>query len=305
MSEQTPSPEDAGGRPGDARSGDEPGVSETAASPAATPPAGGDPAAAPAGTQPGFGPESGYGTQPGYGPQPGYGTQAGPTTQPGYTTQPGQTTQPGYAAAPPPYGTPGYAQPGPGGGYPPPPQRGRARLWLGMIGGIVVLALVIAGVSAYLLKKPKRWVLSAPQAVAGMRRDTNPFDRQGFTGAVSKFRSDVTSLPNYGSLASTVSALYTLGTSQTVGFVGFNGNFKVQVVLKSANGLKVTSVSAGSHGGTAECGVSVSETICQWATSSTVGIVVIIPTGSATAEPAATGGKLMLKVRDQVEKPAH
>ena len=174
------------------------------------------------------------------------------------------------------------------------------------IGGIVVLALIIAGVSAYLLQKPKKWSLSAPQTVAGLHRDTSSLEQQGFSTAVSKFRSDVTSLHNYGHLSSTVSAIYTLGSSQAVGFVGFNGTFKVQVVLKSANGLKVTSVSAGPHGGTAECGVAITETICQWATGSTVGIVVIIPTGSsANTESAAAAGRLMLKVRDQVEKPAH
>jgi hypothetical protein len=240
------------------------------------------------GTQPGFGPESGYGTQPGYATQPGYGTQ------------------PGYPAAPPPHGTPGYAQPGPDGSYPPPPPRGRARMWFGFIGGVVVLALIIAGVSAYLLQKPKKWSLTAPQTVAGMPRDTSSLEQQGFSGAVSKFRSDVTSLPGYGHLSSTVSAIYTLGSSQSVGFVGFNGTFKVQVVLKSANGLKVTSVSPGPHGGTAECGVASTETLCQWATGSTVGIVVIVPTGSSgNTESAAAAGKLMLTVRDQVEKPAH
>lgn len=268
MSEQTPSPEDTGGAPGNARSNDEPG--------------GGAAPASPVGTQPGFGPESGYGTQPGYG------------------------TSPGYPAAPLPYGTPGYAQPGPDGAYPPPPPRSRVRMWFGIIGGIVVLALVIAGVSAYLLQKPKMWVVSAPPTVAGMHRDTTSIDQQSFSSAVAKFRSDVTSLPNYGHLSSTVSAIYTDGLSRAVGFVGFNGTFKVQVVLKSANGLKVTSVPPGPHGGTAECGVSSAETICQWATSSTVGIVVIIPTGSAVnTEQATAAGKLMLQVRDEVEKPAH
>lgn len=279
MTEQTPSPEDSGEMPGQPRSGGQPGVSET-------PPA-------PVSTQPGFGPESGYGTNPGYGSQPGYGAQ------------PGAGTQPGYAVAPPPYGTPGYAQPGPDGSYPPPPPRNRVRMWFGIIGGIVVLALVIAGVSAYLLQKPKRWVLSVPQTVLGLHRDTNPLDQQGFGAAVTKFRSDVTSLSNYGNLSSTVSALYTNGSDRTVGFIGFNGTFKVQVVLKSANGLKVSSVPTGSHGGTAECGVSTAETICQWSTTSTVGIVVIILHGSTAAPPASTAGKLMLQVRNEVEKAAH
>jgi hypothetical protein len=287
MSDSTPSPEDPGG----ARPGGQPGEAEAAGSSQAE--SFGIPPSQDAGPVPGSAPQPGYGTPPGTSPQPGYGTQPGYAAPAGYGPQAGYGTQPGY----------GYGQPG--GSYPAPPPRHRGRMWLGIIGGIVVLAVVIAGVSAYILNKSKKWMLTAPPTVAGMSRDSDPLS-EGFGAAVAKFRSDVTSLHNYGHLDSTVSSIYTLGSSQAVGFIGFNGTFNVQVVLKSANGLKVSSVSAGPHGGVAECGTSTLETICQWSTGTTVGILVIIPDGtSANSESVSAADKLMIKVRDDVEKPAH
>ena len=279
MSGWTPSPEDSDGSPGDAGTGDDPG------------PDGGS------GTQPGSA------TQPDYGPMPGYGTQPGPGTQPGYESQPGYGAQPGY-------GTPGYAQPGPDGSYPPPPRRSRGRTWFGIIAGIVVLGVVIAGVSAYILNGSKKWVLTAPSSIAGLKRDTNPLDESTFSSGVATFKANVTSLPNYGKLKSSVSAIYLQGSSQTIGFAGLNGTFNAQVVLKPVNGVKVSKVNAGPHGGAAECGRTSTETICQWSTGTTIGRLDIIPAsgltgGSGSPESVSAAASLMLKIRDAVEKPAH
>lgn len=233
---------------------------------------------------------------------PAGGTEAGPPgdTAPGYGY-----AQPGAYEPPRPYETPGpYGPPDSYGTYPP-PRRRPARIWFAIIAGIVVVAAVIAGVSAYLLHTSRKWVLTAPSAAAGMSRDTSSIDELSFGSAVARFKSDVTSLPHYGHLRSTVSGIYTLGSSQAVGFVGFNGTFNVQVVLKSAGGLKVSSVNPGPHGGVAECGTSSSYTICQWSTPTTVGIVVILPTsGTGPAESVSAAGNLMVRLRDSVEHPA-
>jgi hypothetical protein len=274
MSGSTPSPEDSGGSPGDLGTGGNPG------------------------------PGDGYGTQPGAGTQSGYGAPAGHGTQPGYGAPAGYGAQPGY-------GTPGYAQPGPDGSYPPPPRRSRARMWFGVIAGIVVLGVVIAGVSAYILKNgSKKWVLSAPSSIAGLTSDTNPVDHSTFSSGVARFRSNVTSLHNYGKLTSTVSAIYLLGSSQTIGFAGLNGTFNAQVVLRPGNGVQVSNVNAGPHGGVAECARTSVETICQWSTGTTIGRLDIIPAskltgGSGTPDSISAADSLLLKIRAAVEKPAH
>src|SRR5205085_6263399 len=128
---------------------------------------------------------------------------------------------------------------------------------------LVVVAL-IAGVSAYLLGKPQKWVVTAPPTIAGMSRDTSPADQSEFSTLVARFRSDITSLPGYGSLKSTVSGIYRLSSRHAAGFIGFNGTFRVSVVLKSGAGLRVSRANPGPHGGTAECGTDGSNTLCQW-----------------------------------------
>lgn len=212
----------------------------------------------------------------------------------------GPETQPGYGTGP------GYAQPGPGVSYPAAPARRRWPMWLGIGAGFVVLVILIAGVSAYLLARSKTWTVSAPQGVAGMTRDTSPADEQGFRPLVAKFRSDVTSLRGYGSLTSTVSGIYRLGPGQAVGLIGFNGTFKVQVVLKTSPGLTVSTVNPGPHGGPAECGAAGPHAVCQWSTGSTVGIVVVMPTSPAAGPVSVNNAdRLMIRIRDSAERQAH
>jgi hypothetical protein len=237
-----------------------------------------------------------------FGTQPGYETQPGGQTQPGFGTQPGYGT--GYGP-PPGYGTPGYAQPGPDGSYPAPPARSRARTWAGIIAGIVVLGVVIAGVSAYILNGSKKWTLTVPSSIAGLNRDTNPLDEQTFSSSVEAFKANMTSLHGYGQLDSTVSAIYTLGSSQAIGFAGFTGKFNAKIVLTPGRGGQVSNVSAGPHGGAAECARTGPETICQWSTGTTIGRIYIIPTTGNSTESISDADTLMIKIRDAVEKPAH
>ena len=238
-------------------------------------------------------PQQGFGFQPEPATQPGHIPPPGPVPQQRYDTQPGYGNQPGY----------GYP---PGGIYPESP-RNRARTWIAIIAGVVTIGVIIAGVSFYILKRSsQRWTLTAPASLAGLSRDTSSIDQSAFAGEVSRLRSGVTSLPNYGSLKSTVSALYTLGPNQSVGFIGFNGTFNVQVVLKSGPHLKVSKANPGPHGGTAECGQLSPDTLCQWSTPTTVGIIVVIPTSAAASqESIAAANSLMLRIREAVEHSAH
>jgi hypothetical protein len=175
----------------------------------------------------------------------------------------------------------------------------------------VVLGVVIAGVSAYILKNgSKKWLLTAPSSIAGLKTDTNPLDQSTFSNGVARFKSNVTGLPNYGKLKSTVSGIYLLGSSQTIGFAGLNGTFNAQIVLRPGNGVQVSNVKAGPHGGAAECARTSTETICQWSTGTTIGRLDIIPAsgltgGSGTPDSISAAASLLLKIRDAVEKPAH
>jgi hypothetical protein len=171
----------------------------------------------------------------------------------------------------------------------------------------VTIGVIIAGVSVFILKRSsQQWTLTAPPSVAGFSRDTSSIDQSAFAREVSTLRAGVTSLPNYGSLKSTVSALYKLGPNQSVGFIGFNGTFNVEVVLQNGPHLKVSKASPGPHGGTAECGQLSPDTLCQWSTPTTVGIIVVIPTSpAARQESVAAANSLMLRIRGAVEHSGH
>lgn len=170
----------------------------------------------------------------------------------------------------------------------------------------MVLVAVIAGISVYLLNKPQKWVLTAPHTLVGMSPDISPTDQLGFNALIAKFKSDLTSLPHYGRLNSTVSGIYRLSQRHSVGFIGFNGTFNVRVALKTGAGLTVTTANPGPHGGTAECGTDGINTLCQWSTGTTVGIVIVIPTSlGAGPEKRKDAHSLMLKIRDSVEHPVH
>jgi hypothetical protein len=171
----------------------------------------------------------------------------------------------------------------------------------------MILAAVIAGISTYLLSKSQqKWALTAPPTLLGLSPDTSPTDQLGFNALIAKFESDLTSLPHYGSLKSTVSGIYRLNERHAVGFIGFNGTFNVRVVLKTGAGLTVTKANPGPHRGTAECGTDGINNLCQWSTGTTVGIVVVIPTSlGAGPEKRRDAHRLMLEIRKSVEHPVH
>jgi hypothetical protein len=177
---------------------------------------------------------------------------------------------------------------------------------MGIIAGLVILAAVIAGSSVYLLSKSQKWTLTAPQTLLGMTPDTSPTDQLDFNALIARFKSDLTSIPHYGSLKSTVSGIYRLSQRHAVGFIGFNGTFHVRVALKTGSGLTVRKVNPGPHGGTAECGTDGTSNVCQWSTGTTIGIVVVMPTGlGAGPEKRRDAHSLMIKIRGSVEQPAH
>jgi hypothetical protein len=185
------------------------------------------------------------------------------------------------------------------------PARHRGRRWFVITAGVAVVAALAALGAARILHPARKWVVTAPPTAAGLGRDHDSADQISFGSAVAKFRSSVTSLPAYRHLTSTVSAVYALGSSQAVGFVGFNGTFSEQLTLKSTSQIAARDVDPGPHGGTAGCGSSPSATVCDWATGTTVGIVVIAPTsGPDHEEPIAAADKLMIRLRGAVEHRA-
>jgi hypothetical protein len=183
--------------------------------------------------------------------------------------------------------------------------RRQGRRWFSIAAGAVALAVLAALAAVHFLHRPGKWVVTAPPTAAGLGRDHNPADQLSFGSAVTKFKSSLTTLPAYRHLASTVSAVYALGSAQAVGFVGFNGTFSQQLTLRTTRDLAVRGVDPGPHGGTAGCGSAQLTTVCDWSTPTTVGIVLIAPTsGSGRSEPIAAADRLMIRLRNAVEHQA-
>jgi hypothetical protein len=198
------------------------------------------------------------------------------------------------------YGTPGM------GGYQPPGRRRGILRRLG-IGGIVLLVVIIAGSVVTYQHENHPWKLTAPSTAAGLPRDTDPLDTLGLSSGVTGARSAITKVPGYGKLKSSVSAAYLAGSGSgpLVWFIGFNGAFSEQIVLRSYQGARIVTVNAGPHGGVAECASTTSNTFCQWSTTSTVGDLII--TASAIGGgpiSITTADNLMIKIRNSVEHPA-
>jgi len=223
--------------------------------------------------------------------------------QPSYIPPPppgqgnGQPPGPGYPA-PQWYGMPGM------GGFPPQPARRRIFRRLGIGAAIVIVLIIVASVVVY-QHENHSWKLTAPSTAAGLSRSTDPLITDGLSSDVSGARSAITKVPGYGSLTSSVSAAYQKGELGTlVLFIGFNGKFNQQIVLKSYPDARVVGVDAGPHGGAAECAKSSSLTFCQWSTNSTVGDVLIRTSSIGGPVSTATADSLMIKLRNSVEHSA-
>jgi hypothetical protein len=206
---------------------------------------------------------------------------------------------------------PGQGSGAPGSGHPPgpglpsryAPPAWRSRRVIRLVSICATLVIVIVGVLNSLRGHPT-WKLTAPPIAAGMPRDTSTLDTLDLGSAVADARSAITSLSGYGTLKSSVSAVYQRGAGPSVEFVGFNGAFKETVELRSYQHARVTSVSPGPHGGVAECARSTIATLCQWSTSSTVGDVVIRTSTLGGSVPIGTADSLMIKIRNSVEHHA-
>jgi hypothetical protein len=257
----------------------------------------GDPGQVPSDPQP---PGPGYVSPPGQGYGPGLGQGYGPGPGQGY----GPAGQPGQGYGPPQgpggpapqwYGPPGM------GGYQPSRRRGFLRRG-GISVGVLVVVIIVVSVVTY-VRGSHTWKLTAPSTAAGLPRDTDSLDTLELSTAVSGARSAVSKVPGYGTIKSSVSAAYKGGSGPLVWFIGFNGTFKQQIVLKGYQGARVLNVSAGSHGGVAECARGTSATLCQWSTTSTVGDVIIRTSILGGPVPIATAESLMIKMRNSVEHP--
>jgi hypothetical protein len=218
----------------------------------------------------------------------------------GWPGDPGQ----GYLPPPGP-GVPGqqwYGVPDIGGYQPPGRRRGILRR-LGIVGAVLIVAIIVASVLVY-EHENHSWKLTAPGTAAGLQRDTNPLDTLGLSDGATGARSAITKIPGYGSIKSSVSAAYQTGSGPLVWFIGFNGSFDKQIVLESYQGARIRTVNAGPHGGAAECASSASATFCQWSTSSTVGDLIIRTSVLGGPVSTASADSLMIKMRNSVEHPA-
>jgi hypothetical protein len=195
------------------------------------------------------------------------------------------------------YGVPGM------GGYQPPRRRRGILRRLGVGGAVIIVGIVVGSVVAY-QHENHAWKLTTPAAAAGLPRSTNPLDTLGLSEAATEAWSAVTKVPGYGTIKSTVSAAYQAGPGPLVWFIGLNGTFSKQIVLESYQGARVLSVSAGPHGGAAECASSATATFCQWSTSSTVGELIIRTSALGGPVSTASADSLMIKMRSSVEQPA-
>jgi hypothetical protein len=189
------------------------------------------------------------------------------------------------------------------GGYQPTGRRRGILRRLGIGGVVLVVVIIVASVLVY-QHDNHPWKLAAPRTAAGMTRDTDPLDTLGLDSGVTGARTAITKVPGYGTLKSTVSAAYRKGSGPLVWFIGFNGTFKQQLVLKSYQGARVLTVNAGPHGGAAECASSTSSTFCQWSTTSTVGDLIITTTALGGPVSTATADSLLIRMRNSVEHPA-
>jgi hypothetical protein len=275
-------------------------------------------------------PPEGVGGSPGAGdPDPGFGQPSPPGPGFGQPSSPGpgfgQPSSPGPGFGQPAAPGEGFGQPGaPGQGYGPPagpglpapqwygvpgmegpqPNRRRGSLRrLGIGGTAIVVAVIVGSVLAY-QHENHAWKLTAPGTAAGLPRDTNPLDTLGLSDAVTGARSAITKVPGYGTIKSSASAAYQAGSGPLIWFMGFNGTFDKQIVLESYQGARVVSVSAGPHGGAAECASSASATFCQWSTNSTVGELIIRTSVLGGPVSTASADSLMIKMRNSVEHPA-
>ncbi len=223
---------------------------------------------------------------------------------PGYVPPPGQGAGPGQGYGLPP--GPGFPAPqwdGPPGmaGYQPGRRRWfprRARIGVGVVIGVIIVVSVVTN-----LRRSHTWKLTAPSTAAGLQRDTSPLDTLGLSDGVTGARSAITRLPGYGTLKSSVSAAYNGVSGPLVWFIGFNGTFNKQIVLQSYQGARVSTVSAGPHGGAAECARATSATLCQWSTSSTVGELIVRNSVFGGPVSVAKADSLMIKMRGSVERP--
>jgi hypothetical protein len=195
------------------------------------------------------------------------------------------------------YGVPGL------GGFQPPSRRRESLRRVGIGGAAIIVAVIVGSVLAY-QHENHAWKLTAPGTAAGLPRDTSPLDTIGLSEGVTEARSALAKVPGYGTIKSSASAAYRAGSGPLVWFIGFNGTFDKQIVLKNYQGARVLSVNAGPHGGAAECASSASATFCQWSTSSTVGELIIRTSFLGGPVSTATADSLMIKMRSSVEHPA-
>jgi hypothetical protein len=162
------------------------------------------------------------------------------------------------------------------------------------------------------------WKLVKPTTLCGMPQDTTPGGLQAdqeLLSATQLIFNPLAGQPSMGNETSGFAVSYEvpehLGFTRYVNFVGFDGTFNPQVAVSSLAqqdenpdipGNVFHPVPAGPHGGAMECAPSYSAEECIFATSTTLGDMMIDDTlGQLTGSHTGTNA---IRIRDALEVPA-
>lgn len=237
--------------------------------------------------------------------------QTPPTGQPTPPTPGAEGSTPGQPATPPP---PPPVDPGADTSVeePPPAPKSRKGLLLGVVAGLVVLALIGGGLAAFLMTRgPETHSITLTSTAGGMKRDTagEAKLKQQLDATTKQFEAQ------FGG-TSVKSGLYkqdksSRGPEGQLLFLSFEfktasdknpGKMVEQLrTLAKANQLKVTNVPTGDAGGKAVClGIEGAQknASCLWATRDTAGGLFPNIPGYDSEQLS----KIMLDMRSDVEK---
>lgn len=202
---------------------------------------------------------------------------------------------------------------------PAPPKKSRTGLIIGVVAGLVVLAIVAVLAIVLVVKKGEdTHSISIPSTAGGMKHDTAKETelKQQLDAAEQQFKTQFKSPKNVNSLKSgvfhqkdakrgPVGALVFLGAKVSLSDKAAKTNASdfIAILRKQAttNGFKVTSVATGESGGKAACAYQSTGqkvAICAWATNDSAGE--LIPT--VPGYDAKQLSKILLDLRSDVEK---
>ncbi|MGE5292495.1 MAG: hypothetical protein ACM3ML_35960 [Micromonosporaceae bacterium] len=149
-----------------------------------------------------------------------------------------------------------------------------------------------------------------PQTAGGLSKDSNAKSSGAFDELKPDLRKAQANLGGVGHVASVSWAVYDLRQATGGGsmppvvvFSGLTGTFNQQALIDKVSSAMsagtMKKVSAGPHGGVAECAITSQADLCVWATNTTFGTLSIGSSGTRYGSNLAT---LMVRMRNDLEK---